>query len=118
MKISSIRFTECTGRIEKLYPDNPHLIKIKEQTFSLHQDGKLIQFLWVPSHTGISENDTADAVAARAVTDEITMTHRSYPDQGLYIKQHLHVLWQHQSHLDNTKLHEIMQNITTHLALP
>ena len=80
----------------------------------LHDSGTDIRFLWVPGHTGILGNESADREAKAALAlPEITVIPINYHSIKSSLRQCSTLFWQGQWRNDpsRTQLHEIKPNI-------
>ena len=88
--------------------DNPLVLKVREEYSHLVQQGKLISFVWIPSHVGIRGNEEADKAAKDALQLQISNFKIPFKDFKSEIRKHIKEVWQEQ--WDNcvlNKLHSI-----------
>ncbi|KAI2663026.1 Gag-Pol polyprotein [Labeo rohita] len=82
----------------------------------LHQANKIVQFLWVPAHTGVAGNEEADRLAKRAMAKESIYMQILYSKTELksIIKKKIIGKWQ--SYWDNEqkgrRLHSIQSMVS------
>jgi ribonuclease HI len=74
------------------YPKNEIIQSIQEK---LSNSGKKIEFLWVPSHIGISGNELADKAANEAITSSssVLINKITYQDALIKINKLTKSLW-------------------------
>jgi ribonuclease HI len=81
--------------LKNTFSDNQMVTKILELTHKLHSLGKVIAFMWIPSHIGINGNEQVDLLAKTATIkpfiDELKMP---LEDLQNVIKQKLRAEWE------------------------
>lgn len=77
-----------------VYNDNYLIYKIKDLLDEMRHKGKVITFIWVPSHRGILGNEKADR-AARNLHDEdhVSIMRIPYTDYNALMKKQIIDLW-------------------------
>ena len=76
--------------------DNPMVLKIREKYSHLVQHGKLISFVWIPSHVGIRGNEEADKAAKDALKLQVSNLKIPFTDFKSEIRKHVKEVWQEQ----------------------
>ncbi|XP_046963670.1 uncharacterized protein LOC124541262 [Vanessa cardui] len=70
------------------------ILKIREALLACHQKGLEILLVWIPSHSGITGNDTADSFARSAISSGLTKHfNNSTQDLCALAKTHLDKSW-------------------------
>ena len=67
--------------IENRHWDNPLTLEVLNRIHNLLSTGKIIMFVWLPSHVGIQGNTDADVAAKTAINaapDNITVPHTDF----------------------------------------
>ncbi|XP_050499098.1 uncharacterized protein LOC126891791 [Diabrotica virgifera virgifera] len=106
--------------IQYVYPSNPLVIKIKQEVHTAQLNGKIIIFLWIPSHIGIQGNEEADNAAKEAATSdsaECTETFTS-ADVKAAVKRKVRYMWEEKWKVSSAKLREIKKSIKPWPTLP
>ena len=70
--------------IENCRWDNPLILEVLNRVHNLLSTGKIIMFVWLPSHVGIHGNTDADVAAKTALNaapDNITVPHTDFWQQ-------------------------------------
>ena len=90
--LSTVKHIQTINRNSKV---NPIIFKILNQIDSLKFHNKLVEFVWIPSHTGVSGNDTADSLAKLSgKLQEINIPNFPANDLKQIIKSNLIHDWQ------------------------
>lgn len=99
--------------LKQIYPDNPLLSLIKDELYIIQQLNKTVEFIWVPSHIGITGNEEADKTARRAINDQdaIVVTTTLHTDLKCQIKHLIKNAWQLRWQQSKTKLREVKPTI-------
>ncbi|GBO18520.1 hypothetical protein AVEN_186312-1 [Araneus ventricosus] len=96
---------------------HPVVLKILSILHFLRKDGFSIIFCWVPSHVGISGDETAD-INARFASDFLPRA-LPYGDIKKFLVYHLLSVWQQKWNLlTNNKLYSVKPSIALWPALP
>ena len=97
--------------ISNIYSDHPAVRKIIGQLNRLQRDGKQVNLVWIPSHVGISDNESVDKIAGettRRPPEFIPIFFRDfYPYIRLMIFRKWEVVWKD----SRQKMVEIKDNI-------
>ena len=92
---------------------NPDILRIIEKCNTLQEEGKLVNFCWVPSHVGIKGNEKADCAAKAALQLPISADIQiPYTDLKVAINTYFTRVWQtHWSQVQFNKLQTIKPSI-------
>ena len=114
-------FVICSDSLSALqaieYRDINHplvLDILTEHHSLLRRSGKVIMFLWVPSHVGIPGNDRADRAAKAALDLDVSFCRIPYTDFRPVIHTYVYATWQSfwDGQFEN-KLHKAKPNLGT-----
>ncbi|GBM86575.1 hypothetical protein AVEN_16920-1 [Araneus ventricosus] len=116
-----ILYTDSMSALETLshYDTQMHPVGLEILSILqfLRKEDFSIIFCWVPSHVGISGNETADAIAKFA--SAVLPRALPYVDVKKFFVSHLFSLWQQKSDLlTNNKLHSVKPSIGLWPTLP
>lgn len=100
------------------YKTNYVIHLIKDELIVLNSMNKMVEFLWVPSHSGISGNEIVDRAAnLEADVDLSSVFKVPFSDYFVIIKKHLKDLWQEYFDIKSIEkgkwYYEIQKNIPT-----
>ncbi|ELT96755.1 hypothetical protein CAPTEDRAFT_23017, partial [Capitella teleta] len=92
---------------------HPYLLSILTKQNNLVRKGKLVVFIWCPSHVGILGNEVADRLAKQALVMPVTKLPLPHTDYKSPIRSYVKSLWQNEwdEETDN-KLHSIQPVIS------
>jgi exonuclease III/ribonuclease HI len=92
---------------------HPYLLSILTKQNNLVRKGKLVVFIWCPSHVGILGNEVADRLAKQALVMPVTKLPLPHTDYKSPIRSYVKSLWQNEwdEETDN-KLHTIQPVIS------
>ena len=76
--------------------NNPIANDIITLLYNLKTTGRVIKFCWVPAHSNIQGNETADRLAKEAATSQTDITHSHIPHRDYYrvIREKIYEDWQ------------------------
>jgi len=102
----------CLQSIENQKLNHPSILEIIIHIHQLIVDGKQLVFMWLPSHTGLAGNVSADAAAKAALNLPESQIPVAYSDFYPLINNHICSSWQQQWNTEtNNKLHSIEQDV-------
>jgi len=102
----------CLQSIENQKLNHPLILEIIIHIHQLIVDGKQLVFMWLPSHTGLAGNVSADAAAKAALNLPESQIPVPYSDFYPLINNHICSSWQQQWNAEtNNKLHSIEQDV-------
>lgn len=101
-------------RLQQLYTSEEEIIKTKEIIHEIRNQRKQIQLLWIPSHTGIKENEEVDKAAKEAIDENPTNISIPLKDMQNTMKCKIKQLWESDwKNTINNKLREIKDTTET-----
>jgi ribonuclease HI len=109
-----IIFTDSKSVLQALLQSQPQNPKVGRILHKLNKitSRKEVVFCWLPSHVGISGNETADKAAKLALEEDVI--HDTLPSSDFRVHVHSFSNKRWQTHWDaqiNNKLHEIKSNL-------
>ena len=82
--------TALQGRCHK----HPYVSRLLEVQYKINALGKSVMFAWIPSHSGIKGNETADKLARDALNEDIKNIKIPYTDLRTKINTYIRNKWQ------------------------
>ena len=73
--------------------DHPYVLDILFNYYNVSNQGKKVNFCWIPSHIGIHGNNEADELAKSALEFEIVKFKIPSTDLKYFIKLYINSLW-------------------------
>nr|XP_023013900.1 uncharacterized protein LOC111503745 [Leptinotarsa decemlineata] len=106
--------------LKKIYPKNAMAAKIKQELYKAQQKGKIVVFIWIPSHVGISGNEEADKLARASINmaDAINVADLLVCDLNNHLKSELQKAWQNRWNDSVSKLRKIKVSVKPWGILP
>uniref|UniRef100_A0A6P7G7X2 Uncharacterized protein LOC114331508 n=1 Tax=Diabrotica virgifera virgifera TaxID=50390 RepID=A0A6P7G7X2_DIAVI len=100
--------------LKHIFPKHPFEKLLKYQLSQAHEHGRSVQFVWVPSHVGITGNEEADRTAREAILSDFSepIDKCVSSDLKTYFKNKVLCLWRNKWSQSNSKLNKIKNNVS------